>query len=61
MAMILSAVLMLGYIGETGAAARIEKALCGVLEEKRMVTHDLGGTAGTQAFTQAIVQKLKTG
>jgi isocitrate dehydrogenase (NAD+) len=61
MAMILSAVLMLRYIGEASPADRIEKALCEVLEEKRTVTRDLGGSAGTQAFGQAIVQKLKSG
>ena len=60
MAMILSAVLMLRYIGEAAPADRIEKALCEVLEEKRTITRDLGGNAGTQAFAQAIVQKLKS-
>jgi isocitrate dehydrogenase (NAD+) len=60
MAMILSAVLMLRYIGESSPADRIEKALCEVLEEKRTITRDLGGTAGTQAFAHAIVEKLKS-
>jgi isocitrate dehydrogenase (NAD+) len=60
-AMILSAVLMLRYIGEASPADRIEKSLCEVLEEKRTITRDLGGSAGTQAFAQALVQKLKDG
>jgi len=30
-----------------------------VLSEKKQVTRDLGGTAGTRAMTQAIVAKLK--
>jgi isocitrate dehydrogenase (NAD+) len=59
MAMILSAVLMLRYIEESAAADRIEKALCEVLGENRTVTRDLGGTAGTRGFTQAIVKRLK--
>jgi isocitrate dehydrogenase (NAD+) len=59
MAMILSAVLMLRYIDEGAAADRIEKALCEVLGEKKAITRDLGGSAGTRAFTQAIVEKLK--
>jgi isocitrate dehydrogenase (NAD+) len=59
MAMILSAVLMLRYIGEGGAADRVDAALTAVLAEKKAITRDLGGTAGTRAFTDAIVQKLK--
>ena len=58
MAMILSAMLMLRYIGEGAAADRIDAALSAVLAEKRTVTRDLGGSAGTRAFTDAIVQKL---
>ena len=60
MAMILSAVLMLRYIDEGAAADRIEKAMCEVLAEKKAVTRDLGGNAGTKAFTEAIVEKLKS-
>ncbi|MND07626.1 Homoisocitrate dehydrogenase [compost metagenome] len=60
MAMILSAVMLLRYIGEAAAADRIETALTAVLREKRAVTRDLGGTAGTRAMTAAIVEKLKS-
>ena len=60
MAMILSAVLMLRYIGEGAAADRIDAALTAVLAEKKAVTRDLGGSAGTRAFTEAIVQKVKS-
>ncbi|HYC48167.1 MAG TPA: isocitrate/isopropylmalate dehydrogenase family protein [Burkholderiales bacterium] len=59
MAMILSAVLMLRYLEEGAAADRIEKAMCEVLGENRTVTRDLGGTAGTKAFAQAIVEHLE--
>ncbi|MGZ5259583.1 MAG: isocitrate/isopropylmalate dehydrogenase family protein [Burkholderiales bacterium] len=59
-AMILSAVLMLRYMEESEAADRIEAALTAVLAEKRVITRDLGGNAGTRAFTQAIVEKLKS-
>jgi isocitrate dehydrogenase (NAD+) len=58
MATILSAVMMLRYLGETAAADRVEGALVQVLHEKRQVTRDLGGNAGTQAMTAAIVGKL---
>jgi len=59
MAMLLSAVMLLRYIGEAPAADRIEKALIEVLGEGRSVTRDLGGTAGTREMTVAIVEKLK--
>jgi isocitrate dehydrogenase (NAD+) len=59
MAMILSAVLMLRYIDEGAAADRIDRALCEVLGERRAVTPDLGGAAGTRAFAEAIIAKLQ--
>ncbi len=58
MAVILSGVLMLRHIGEISAADRIDAALTQVLAEKKQVTRDLGGTAGTKAFTAAIISKL---
>jgi isocitrate dehydrogenase (NAD+) len=58
MAIILSGVLMLRHIGENAAADRIDAALTKVLAEKKHVTRDLGGTAGTKAFTEAIISKL---
>jgi len=59
MAMILSAMMLLRYIEETAAATRIERAVETVLREKKYVTRDLGGNAGTREMTQAIVDKLK--
>jgi isocitrate dehydrogenase (NAD+) len=59
MAAILSGVMMLRYIGEPAPADRIERALAAVLAEKRTVTPDLGGNAGTRAMTAAIIEKLK--
>lgn len=58
MASILSAVMLLRHIGETAAADRIEQALAAVLAEKRHVTRDLGGEAGTRRMTEAIIEKL---
>jgi len=60
MAAILSAVMMLRYIGQGQYADRIEKALSEVLRDKRDVTRDLGGEAGTQRMTAAIVARLKS-
>jgi isocitrate dehydrogenase (NAD+) len=58
MSLILSAVMLLRYIGENSAADRIDQALSAVLSEKQYVTRDLGGTAGTREMTHAIVAKL---
>jgi isocitrate dehydrogenase (NAD+) len=57
--MILSAVMMLRYVGEGAAAERVDYALAQVLMERRHVTPDLGGSSGTQAMAAAIVEKLK--
>lgn len=59
MAMILSATLLLRHIGETQAAARIERALDDVLERRDRLTPDLGGSAGTRAMTRAIVEAVE--
>ena len=60
MAAILSAVMMLRYIGQPQAADRIDKALIQVLAAKSDVTVDLGGNAGTRRMTDAIVGNLKS-
>ena len=57
-AMILSGVLMLRHLGEMDAADRIEGAVREVIAEGRTVTPDLGGTAGTQAMADAIVETV---
>ena len=60
MAAILSAMMMLRYIGQPQAADRIDKALIQVLAAKSDVTVDLGGNAGTRRMTDAIVGNLKS-
>jgi isocitrate dehydrogenase (NAD+) len=56
--LILPAVEMLNDLGEADAAARIRRGVERVLTERRVLTADLGGTAGTAAFTQAIIQAM---
>jgi len=58
-ALILSAKLMLDYLGETEAASRLEKAVADVISNKRYTTYDLGGSVGTKEMGQAIIEKLK--
>ncbi|HZK23874.1 MAG TPA: isocitrate/isopropylmalate dehydrogenase family protein [Oscillospiraceae bacterium] len=57
-ALILSAVLMLRYLGEHTAAERVENALAAVLHEGKTVTYDLGGSAQGMAMAEAIIAKL---
>ncbi len=56
--LILPAVEMLKDFGETQAAGRIMRAIETVLTERRTLTRDLGGTAGTAAFTDALIRAL---
>ena len=60
-ALMLSGVLMLRHLGEQAAAQRVEDAVRGVIAEGRSVTYDLGGSAGTSGFADAIVARLESG
>jgi isocitrate dehydrogenase (NAD+) len=57
-ALLQSAVLMLRHIDEPAAADRIQSALDRVYGEGVTLTRDVGGTAGTQAFANAILAAL---
>jgi isocitrate dehydrogenase (NAD+) len=56
----MSGILMLRHLGEMDAAARIEKAMLDVFAEGKSLTKDLGGTAKTNEFARAIVEKMNT-
>lgn len=56
-ALLMSAIEMLKYIGENVYAERIEKALFKTLE-KGICTQDLGGSASTTEFTDAVIREL---
>jgi isocitrate dehydrogenase (NAD+) len=58
MALLLSAILMLRHIDEGAMADRIMTALGRVLSEDKVRTRDLGGTASTIEFTEAICRRL---
>ncbi|MCS7098259.1 MAG: isocitrate/isopropylmalate dehydrogenase family protein [Candidatus Methanomethyliaceae archaeon] len=57
-AMILSATMMLKYLGEVDVGKRIEAAIDSVIAEGKYTTKDLGGSAGTMDFAKAVVEKL---
>jgi isocitrate dehydrogenase (NAD+) len=57
-ALLLSAILMLDHLGERSAARRIEAALEKVYREAQHITKDVGGSATTDQFTDAVIAAL---
>lgn len=55
---IMSAKLMLDWLGETEMAGRIYDAIAEVIREKKVLTYDMGGTAGTLDVAREIAGKL---
>ena len=60
-ALLLSALMMLDYIGERPAGERIRAALDTVLQSGQVRTRDLGGTATTTEFTDAVCRAVEGG
>jgi isocitrate dehydrogenase (NAD+) len=54
-ALLMSAIMMLRHLDEQAVAKKIEDALHRVYRERRSLTRDVGGKAGTGQFTQAVV------
>jgi isocitrate dehydrogenase (NAD+) len=65
MAMMFSAVMMLRYIGEEGAADRLEHAIAAVIAEGKYVTYDMKPhrddptAVGTSQVADAVIDKLR--
>jgi isocitrate dehydrogenase (NAD+) len=57
-ALILAACMMLEHLGDHERAQRIRRALEATIRERKTVTRDLGGTATTTEFTEAIIARL---
>jgi isocitrate dehydrogenase (NAD+) len=57
-ALILAACMMLEYMTDGERARRIRDALEATIREKKTVTRDLGGTATTDQFTDAVIARL---
>ena len=57
-ALLLSAIEMLKYIEQRDIAEKIEKALFKTIKEGNALTCDLGGSATTTEFTNAIIKNL---
>ena len=58
-ATILSAKMMLDYLGETDKADRIERAVAQVILEGRVRTYDMGGTSTTTDMADAVAAAAK--
>jgi len=58
-AVLLAACLMLEHLGDAERARRIREALVATIREKKSVTRDLGGTASTDQFTDAVIARLQ--
>jgi len=58
-ALLQSAILMLRYLGERNASDLVLNALERTLAQKDVRTKDLGGTASTTEFTEAVVASMR--
>ncbi len=58
-ALLQTAIMMLRYLGERNAADLIERAMIHTLANKQVRTRDLGGTASTTEYTEAVVASMK--
>ena len=58
-ALILSGALMLRHLGEIDAADAVERAVRDVIAEGETTTYDLGGTAGTREFGEAVAARIR--
>jgi isocitrate dehydrogenase (NAD+) len=57
-ALLLSAVMMLDYLGDSATARAIETAVHRVYHEGKYLTRELGGKASTAEFTKAVIGAL---
>ncbi|MEO7083794.1 MAG: isocitrate/isopropylmalate family dehydrogenase [Gemmatimonadaceae bacterium] len=57
-ALVLAACMLLEHVGDLDRAKRIRTALETTIQEGQTVTRDLGGTASTDEFTDAVIAKL---
>lgn len=58
-ALMLSAVMLLIHLGESNAAHILQSAVEAVYREGKHLTGDVGGTASTDEFTEAVIKQIK--
>jgi isocitrate dehydrogenase (NAD+) len=57
-AVMLAACQLLDHVGDTARAARVKNAIEKTLRERKALTGDVGGTASTEQFTDAVISNL---
>jgi len=57
-ALLQTAILMLQHIGERAAADKIESAMLKTFEDGKVRTRDIGGTASTDEFADAVISRM---
>jgi isocitrate dehydrogenase (NAD+) len=58
MALILSSAMMLDHMGEADAGRRVREAVHATLRDGKVLTRDLGGSAGTSQIAEAIAARV---
>ena len=58
-ALMLSATMLLTHLGENEAAHKLQTSLEAVYKKGEFLTGDVGGTASTEEFTEAVVKAIK--
>jgi isocitrate dehydrogenase (NAD+) len=58
-ALLQSAVLMLHHLNERATAERVQAGIEQVYREGKTLTRDVGGTSGTKAFADAVLQAME--
>jgi hypothetical protein len=51
--------MMAEWLGEAAIGRRIERAVAAVIEDGRVRTYDMGGSAGTQDMAEAVAGAVK--
>ncbi|MBV9405714.1 MAG: isocitrate/isopropylmalate dehydrogenase family protein [Acidobacteriaceae bacterium] len=59
-ALMLSGVMLLIHLGEREAANKLESAVGAVYREGKYLTSDVGGSASTEEFTEAVVKAIRS-
>lgn len=60
-ALMMSSVMMLTHLGEKEASHTLQSSIEAVYAEGKHLTGDVGGSASTEEFTEAVIKKIKEG
>lgn len=59
-AVMLGACQLLDHVGDDARAAKVRGAIESTLRERKVATRDIGGTASTDEYTDAVIARLKS-